>query len=300
MPWRSFPAASPSTWTIPITEFDEAASHLQGGERSLRSHPGRDGRGDGRVRNFLNSHGKWEASLFTYSDNLRMLTLSRAGQVGRAESRRRGGGRDRGQRGDRGLQRQRRRRAPGAVVANPEGERRSCTTRRSGPSTSRSRNRADDGRARTTASPHPDSRADADALGGYAEFSYYFELLGGFNRANCDWQCSVVRKVKGEEMDVRAQSVMVFHLDKCIGCHTCTISCKHIWTDGQVLSTCGGTMWRLNPESAIRVSGKMRRCSRAAGRRRWENARFGPRERGRIKDKHVFQPNMPRWMIIMS
>ncbi len=24
---------------------------------------------------------------------------------------------------------------------------------------------------------------------------------------------------------------MVFHLDKCIGCHTCSISCKNIWTD---------------------------------------------------------------------
>ncbi len=32
-------------------------------------------------------------------------------------------------------------------------------------------------------------------------------------------------------MDVRAQVSMVFHLDKCIGCHTCTIACKNIWTD---------------------------------------------------------------------
>jgi nitrate reductase beta subunit len=24
---------------------------------------------------------------------------------------------------------------------------------------------------------------------------------------------------------------MVFHLDKCIGCHTCSVSCKNIWTD---------------------------------------------------------------------
>jgi nitrate reductase beta subunit len=24
---------------------------------------------------------------------------------------------------------------------------------------------------------------------------------------------------------------MVFHLDKCIGCHTCTVACKNIWTD---------------------------------------------------------------------
>lgn len=32
-------------------------------------------------------------------------------------------------------------------------------------------------------------------------------------------------------MDIRAQLSMVFHLDKCIGCHTCSISCKNIWTD---------------------------------------------------------------------
>ncbi|MBK9202392.1 MAG: nitrate reductase subunit beta [Candidatus Obscuribacter sp.] len=32
-------------------------------------------------------------------------------------------------------------------------------------------------------------------------------------------------------MDIRAQISMVFHLDKCIGCHTCSISCKNVWTD---------------------------------------------------------------------
>lgn len=32
-------------------------------------------------------------------------------------------------------------------------------------------------------------------------------------------------------MDVRSQVAMVFHLDKCIGCHTCSIACKNIWTD---------------------------------------------------------------------
>mgnify|MGYP005810630705 CR=1 FL=1 len=32
-------------------------------------------------------------------------------------------------------------------------------------------------------------------------------------------------------MDVRAQISSVFHLDKCIGCHTCSIACKNQWTD---------------------------------------------------------------------
>ena len=46
-------------------------------------------------------------------------------------------------------------------------------------------------------------------------------------------------------MNIRAQVSMVFHLDKCIGCHTCSVSCKNIWTDRQ------GTeyMWWNNVET---------------------------------------------------
>ncbi|MFN3995540.1 MAG: nitrate reductase subunit beta [bacterium] len=46
-------------------------------------------------------------------------------------------------------------------------------------------------------------------------------------------------------MDVRVHVSMVFNLDKCIGCHTCSISCKNIWTDRQ------GTeyMWWNNVET---------------------------------------------------
>ncbi len=32
-------------------------------------------------------------------------------------------------------------------------------------------------------------------------------------------------------MDIRSQVSMVFHLDKCIGCHTCSVACKNVWTD---------------------------------------------------------------------
>ncbi|MBI4446646.1 MAG: nitrate reductase subunit beta [Acidobacteria bacterium] len=46
-------------------------------------------------------------------------------------------------------------------------------------------------------------------------------------------------------MEVRSQISMVFHLDKCIGCHTCSIACKNIWTDRK------GTeyMWWTNVET---------------------------------------------------
>jgi len=32
-------------------------------------------------------------------------------------------------------------------------------------------------------------------------------------------------------MNVRAHMSMLFHLDKCIGCHTCSLACKNLWTD---------------------------------------------------------------------
>ena len=32
-------------------------------------------------------------------------------------------------------------------------------------------------------------------------------------------------------MNVRTQISVVFHLDKCIGCHTCSLACADIWTD---------------------------------------------------------------------
>ncbi len=46
-------------------------------------------------------------------------------------------------------------------------------------------------------------------------------------------------------MDIRSQISMVFHLDKCIGCHTCSIACKNVWTDRR------GTeyMWWNNVET---------------------------------------------------
>ncbi len=46
-------------------------------------------------------------------------------------------------------------------------------------------------------------------------------------------------------MDVRSQISMVFHLDKCIGCHTCSIACKNIWTD----RTGADYMWWNNVET---------------------------------------------------
>lgn len=32
-------------------------------------------------------------------------------------------------------------------------------------------------------------------------------------------------------MKIRAQITMVLNLDKCIGCHTCSVTCKNVWTN---------------------------------------------------------------------
>ena len=32
-------------------------------------------------------------------------------------------------------------------------------------------------------------------------------------------------------MKVMAQIAMVMNLDKCIGCHTCSVTCKQAWTN---------------------------------------------------------------------
>ncbi|HET7580215.1 MAG TPA: nitrate reductase subunit beta [Bacillales bacterium] len=32
-------------------------------------------------------------------------------------------------------------------------------------------------------------------------------------------------------MNIKAQVAMVMHLDKCIGCHTCSVTCKNTWTN---------------------------------------------------------------------
>ena len=46
-------------------------------------------------------------------------------------------------------------------------------------------------------------------------------------------------------MKVRAQFAFVFNLDKCIGCHTCSVTCKNVWTNRKGLEYA----WFNNVES---------------------------------------------------
>ena len=53
-------------------------------------------------------------------------------------------------------------------------------------------------------------------------------------------------------MKIRSQVGMVLNLDKCIGCHTCSVTCKNVWTSREGVEYA----WFNNVEvfSQLRVS----------------------------------------------
>ncbi len=84
-------------------------------------------------------------------------------------------------------------------------------------------------------------------IGGYAQQSYGFNYYGtvGSNRDEfvivrkmdkVDWLDEPAGRSRrapsgGRGMKIRAQIAMVLNLDKCIGCHTCSVTCKNVWTN---------------------------------------------------------------------
>ena len=68
-------------------------------------------------------------------------------------------------------------------------------------------------------------------------------------------------------MDVRSQVSMVFHLDKCIGCHTCSLACKNLWTDRQGAEY----MWWNNVETKPGTGYPTRWEDQETWRGGWEN-----------------------------
>jgi len=94
-------------------------------------------------------------------------------------------------------------------------------------------------------------------------------------------------------MDVRSQIAMVFHLDKCIGCHTCSIACKNIWTDRK------GTeyMWWNNVETKPGTGYPTRWEDQGKYSGGWEVAggklRLKSTGKGRIVANIFHNPHMP-------
>ncbi len=71
-------------------------------------------------------------------------------------------------------------------------------------------------------------------IGGYAQLSWGFNYYGPCGPQRD--QLIIIRKRRREGgvlMKIRAQMGMVMNLDKCIGCHTCSVTCKNVWTNRQ-------------------------------------------------------------------
>jgi len=86
---------------------------------------------------------------------------------------------------------------------------------------------------------------------------------------------------------------MVFHLDKCIGCHTCSIACKNIWTDRKGAEY----MWWNNVETKPGTGYPSRWEDQGIYKGGWEKAgkKIRLRGAGKIKGlKTLFHnPNLP-------
>jgi nitrate reductase beta subunit len=94
-------------------------------------------------------------------------------------------------------------------------------------------------------------------------------------------------------MDVRAQIAMVYHLDKCLGCHTCSVACKNIWTDRRGAEY----MWWNNVETKPGTGYPTRWEDQDAYAGGWDVRNRRPRLRstgkGRIVANIFHHPHMP-------
>lgn len=57
-------------------------------------------------------------------------------------------------------------------------------------------------------------------------------------------------------MKIRSQVGMVLNLDKCIGCHTCSVTCKNVWTSREGMEYAGSTTWKVSRASVSERLGK--------------------------------------------
>ncbi len=94
-------------------------------------------------------------------------------------------------------------------------------------------------------------------------------------------------------MKIKAQLSMVLNLDKCIGCHTCSIPCKNVWTNRQGAEY----MWFNNVETkpGIGYPREWENQSRMQGGWIMENGELGLRAGGRLrKVARIFHnPDLP-------
>jgi nitrate reductase beta subunit len=95
-------------------------------------------------------------------------------------------------------------------------------------------------------------------------------------------------------MKVRAQIAMVLNLDKCIGCHTCSVTCKNVWTSREGMEYA----WFNNVETKPGIGYPKEWENQGrwnGGWKRKANGAIEPRQGGRWKLlANIFaNPNMP-------
>jgi nitrate reductase beta subunit len=94
-------------------------------------------------------------------------------------------------------------------------------------------------------------------------------------------------------MIVRSQLSTVFHLDKCLGCHTCSVACKNIWTERRGAEY----MWWNNVETRPGTGYPLRWEDQEAFRGGWEvrhgQMRLRSTGRARIVANIFHHPHMP-------
>ena len=136
-------------------------------------------------------------------------------------------------------------------------------------------------------------------VGGYGQFTYHFNYWGptGCNRDTHVYVRKLPELSGSHPEGTRtrgwtsgSQISMVFHLDKCIGCHTCSIACKNVWTDRK------GTeyMWWNNVETKPGTGYPTKWEDQDEYRGGWEVKDGGielkSTGRGRIDPQHLPQP----------
>ena len=95
-------------------------------------------------------------------------------------------------------------------------------------------------------------------------------------------------------MKVRAQIGMVLNLDKCIGCHTCSVTCKNVWTSRDGVEYA----WFNN----VRDQARHRLSQTVGNQKKWnggwvrtESGKLEPRQGGKLRIlANLFaNPNLP-------
>ena len=95
-------------------------------------------------------------------------------------------------------------------------------------------------------------------------------------------------------MKIKAQLAMVLNLDKCLGCHTCSIPCKNVWTSRK------GTeyMWFNNVETKPGIGYPREWENQSLYKGGWqaENGRLSLRAGGRTRKlARIFHnPDLPQ------